>query len=74
MYVTGYSSTNLYHSSSLGAILLLLLCYVYACLVCVIVPRLTNFEYNSQFIDVCLERLRICVMDIQEWFKTNDLL
>ena len=33
-----------------------------------------NFEYNSQSIDVCLERLRICVMDIQEWFKTNRLV
>ena len=33
-----------------------------------------NFEYNSQSIDVCLERLRICVMDIQEWFKTNKLV
>ena len=30
-----------------------------------------NVEYNSQSIPVCLERLRICVMDIQEWFKTN---
>ena len=33
-----------------------------------------NFEYNSQSIDVCLERLRICVMDIQEWFKINKLV
>ena len=33
-----------------------------------------NFEYNSQSIYVCLERLRICVMDIQEWFKTNTLV
>ena len=23
---------------------------------------------------MCLERLRICVMDIQEWFKTNRLV
>ena len=30
-----------------------------------------NFEYNSQFIAVCLERLRICVRGIQGWFKTN---
>ena len=33
-----------------------------------------NFEYNSQSVDVCLERLRICVMDIQEWFQTNRLV
>ena len=33
-----------------------------------------NFEYNSQSIDVCLERLRICVIGIQEWFKTNKLV
>ena len=30
-----------------------------------------NFEYNSQSVDVCLERLRICVMDIQEWFQSK---
>ena len=33
-----------------------------------------NFEYNNQSIAVCRERLRICVMDIQEWFKTNKLV
>ena len=33
-----------------------------------------NFEYNSQSISVCLEKLRICSMDIQEWFKTNRLV
>ena len=33
-----------------------------------------NFEYNSQSIAVCLERLRICVIGIQEWFKTNKLV
>ena len=32
------------------------------------------FEYNDQFIFVCLERLRICIIDIQEWFKVNKLV
>ena len=27
-----------------------------------------HFEYNDQSISVCLERLRICIIDIQEWF------
>ena len=33
-----------------------------------------HFEYNDQSIYVCLERLRICIIDIQEWFKANKLV
>ena len=33
-----------------------------------------HFEYNDQYISVCLERLRICIIDIQEWFKVNKLV
>ena len=33
-----------------------------------------HFEYNDQYISVCLERLRICIIDIQEWFKANKLV
>ena len=33
-----------------------------------------HFECNDQSISVCLERLRICIIDIQEWFKANKLV
>ena len=33
-----------------------------------------HFEYNDQSISMCLERLRICIIDIQEWFKANKLV
>ena len=33
-----------------------------------------HFEYNDQSISVCLEGLRICIIDIQEWFKANKLV
>ena len=33
-----------------------------------------NFEYNDQSISVCLERMSICIIDIQEWFKANKLV
>ena len=33
-----------------------------------------HFEYNDQSISVCLDRLRICIIDIQEWFKANKLV
>ena len=33
-----------------------------------------TFEYNDHSISVCLERLRICIIDIQEWFKANKLV
>ena len=33
-----------------------------------------HFEYNDQSISVCLEKLRICIIDIQEWFKANKLV
>ena len=33
-----------------------------------------HFEYNDQSISVCLERLRICIIDILELFKANKLV
>ena len=33
-----------------------------------------HFEYNDLSISVCLERLRICIIDSQEWFKANKLV
>ena len=38
------------------------------------VLQIYNFEYNGQSISMCLERLHICVMSIQNWFKTNKLV
>ena len=32
-----------------------------------------HFEYNDLSISVCLERLCLCLIDIQEWFKANKL-
>ena len=31
-------------------------------------------EYNDQSISVCLKWLRICIIDIHEWFKANKLV
>ena len=33
-----------------------------------------HFEYNDQSISLCLERLHICIIDVQEWFKSNKLV
>ena len=33
-----------------------------------------HFEYNDQSISVCLERLCLCIIDIQEWFKATKLV
>ena len=38
------------------------------------VMQYAHFEYNDQSISVCLKWLRICIIDIQEWFKANKLV